>query len=173
MKKKTHQDENMPTCPTDIMIDHSRNHPENMITTDQPTRRRNLTPAWLIELELGNKADLLEIGKKTQGKRTDLLSQDDKKLDKHPVNTQKEIAKSAGVSTGQVGMDANQLGRRNLSPDAFRLALGRRYNRTKKAEHDGGKGKPRSGDQNEPNLRTAAKLASNRAGRSFDVTAVC
>ena len=28
--------------------------------------------------------------------------------------------------------DANQLGRRNLSPDAFRLLLGRRYNRTKK-----------------------------------------
>ena len=30
-------------------------------------------------------------------------------------------------------MDANQLGRRNLSPDAFKLSLGRRYNRTKKA----------------------------------------
>lgn len=28
-------------------------------------------------------------------------------------------------------MDANQLGRRNLSPDAFKLALGRRYNRAK------------------------------------------
>jgi hypothetical protein len=25
--------------------------------------RRNLTPAWLIELELGNKEDLLKIGK--------------------------------------------------------------------------------------------------------------
>jgi N6-adenosine-specific RNA methylase IME4 len=31
-------------------------------------------------------------------------------------------------------IDANQLSRRNLTPDAFRLALGRRYNRTKKAE---------------------------------------
>ncbi|MBF0436504.1 MAG: hypothetical protein HQL77_14160 [Magnetococcales bacterium] len=31
------------------------------------------------------------------------------------------------------GIDANQLGRRNLSPDAFRLLLGRRYNRVKKA----------------------------------------
>ena len=30
-------------------------------------------------------------------------------------------------------MDANQLGRRNLSPDAFKLSLGRLYNRTKKA----------------------------------------
>ena len=31
-------------------------------------------------------------------------------------------------------IDANQLGRRNLSPDAFRLLLGRRYNRMKKTE---------------------------------------
>ena len=30
-------------------------------------------------------------------------------------------------------MDANQLGRRNLTPDAFKLLLGRRYNRVKKA----------------------------------------
>lgn len=30
-------------------------------------------------------------------------------------------------------IDENQLGRRNLSPDAFRLALGRRYNRVKMA----------------------------------------
>jgi len=29
-------------------------------------------------------------------------------------------------------IDANQLGRRNLTPDAFRLLLGRRYNRSKK-----------------------------------------
>lgn len=32
-------------------------------------------------------------------------------------------------------IDANQLGRRNLTPDAFRLLLGRRYNRMKKAAH--------------------------------------
>jgi len=32
----------------------------------------------------------------------------------------------------RIWMDSNQLGRRNLSPDAFKLALGRRYNRTKK-----------------------------------------
>ena len=35
--------------------------------------------------------------------RTDLLSQNDKKLVPPPHNTQKAIAKSAGVSTGQVG----------------------------------------------------------------------
>jgi N6-adenosine-specific RNA methylase IME4 len=32
-------------------------------------------------------------------------------------------------------MDRNQLGRRNLHPDAFTLLLGRRYNRAKKAAH--------------------------------------
>jgi hypothetical protein len=65
--------------------------------------RRNLTPAWRIELELGNKEDLKARGAATQGARTDLLSQNDKKSE--PAhNTQKEIAKAAGVSTGQVGM---------------------------------------------------------------------
>jgi len=43
-------------------------------------------------------------------------------------------------------IDRNQLGRRNLTPDAFRLLLGRRYNRTKKAANDGGKGSPRVAD---------------------------
>ena len=58
-------------------------------------------------------------------------------------------------------MDANQLGRRNLSKDQYTLLLGRRYNRTKKATNDGGKGtqKP-TVDQNEPRLSTAQKLAS-------------
>lgn len=66
--------------------------------------RRNLTKAWYIELELGNKEDLALKAKTTQGKRTDLLSQNDKKLIEPKNNTQKEIAKSAGVSTGMVGM---------------------------------------------------------------------
>jgi N6-adenosine-specific RNA methylase IME4 len=77
--------------------------------------RRNLSPAWLIEMQLGNKADLLEIGKAKKvesGKETGRgnkkdLSQNDKTFIP-PVNTQKEIAKAAGVSTGQVGM-AEQL----------------------------------------------------------------
>ena len=58
-------------------------------------------------------------------------------------------------------MDANQLGRRNLTPDAFKLLLGRRYNRVKKAPNDGGKGTSKGTvDQVDPRLSTAAKLAA-------------
>jgi hypothetical protein len=56
-------------------------------------------------------------------------------------------------------MDANQLGRRNLTPDAFRLALGRRYNRSKK-KHGGDRKSEESKDQSEPLISTAAKLAT-------------
>lgn len=35
-------------------------------------------------------------------------------------------------------MDANQLGRCNLTPDAFKLLLGRRYNRAKKTKAEAG-----------------------------------
>lgn len=55
-------------------------------------------------------------------------------------------------------MDTNQLGRRNLSPVDFKLALGRRYNRTKQLH--GGQ-LPKGIDQNDPSLpSTAAKLAT-------------
>jgi N6-adenosine-specific RNA methylase IME4 len=66
-------------------------------------------------------------------------------------------------------IDKNQLGRRNLTADAFTLLLGRRYNRAKKAEHDGGKGKKRSGDQNDHHLKTADKLASEHGVGSATV----
>jgi hypothetical protein len=54
-------------------------------------------------------------------------------------------------------MDANQLGRRNLTREAHDLLLGRRYNRTKKAH--GGQLPTQGIDQNDPSLSTAAKLA--------------
>jgi ParB-like chromosome segregation protein Spo0J len=55
-------------------------------------------------------------------------------------------------------MDTNQLGRRNLSPVDFKLALGRRYNRTKQLH--GGQ-TPKGIGQNDPSLpSTAAKLAT-------------
>jgi N6-adenosine-specific RNA methylase IME4 len=75
--------------------------------------RRNVTPAWAIELELGNKADLLEIGRAKQSesggdKKSEsaksLLSQNDKTDLQPVVNTREQIAKAAGVSTGQIGM---------------------------------------------------------------------
>lgn len=59
-------------------------------------------------------------------------------------------------------MDAHQLGRRNLSPDARRLLLGRRYNRVKRAQ--GGTGANQHGEQSGQSdhsapEKTAAKLA--------------
>lgn len=81
----------------------SRTHARIWMRNNQ-AGRRNLTPAWRLDLELGNKEDLKKIGKITQGKRTDLLSENDKKSLPAPVNTRVEIAKAAGVSTGQVGM---------------------------------------------------------------------
>jgi len=55
----------------------------------------------------------------------------------------------------------NQLGRRNLSPVDFKLALGRRCNRSKKA-NDGSRGNQHTGkDQNDTcQESTAAKLAT-------------
>lgn len=59
-------------------------------------------------------------------------------------------------------MDRNQLGRRNLSPDAFRLLLGRRYNRQKKAvgASSGNTNASKQLDQNDPIVSTAEKLAA-------------
>ena len=55
-------------------------------------------------------------------------------------------------------MDKNQMGRRNLSPDAFKMSLGRIYNRTKKANGQRG---PEKLDQIDPAFfSTAANLAA-------------
>ena len=51
-------------------------------------------------------------------------------------------------------------GRRNLSPDAFKMLLGRRYNRAKKANGQRG---PEKLDQIDPAYSTAAKLAKEHA----------
>jgi N6-adenosine-specific RNA methylase IME4 len=73
--------------------------------------RRNLSTAWRLDLELGNKKDLLEIGKaaKAHGMTAPgktLVSQNDisEAQTPAPVSTRATIAKAAGVSTGQVGM---------------------------------------------------------------------
>jgi N6-adenosine-specific RNA methylase IME4 len=88
----------------------SRTHARIWMRNNQ-AGRRNLTTAWRLDLELGNKQDLLEIGKAKQresGKQAraeqlGVLSQNDK-TPLPQVNTRVEIAKAAGVSTGQVGM---------------------------------------------------------------------
>jgi N6-adenosine-specific RNA methylase IME4 len=54
-------------------------------------------------------------------------------------------------------MDRNQLGRRNLHPDAFTLLLGRRYNRAKKAE--GGRTGRDFGVEKVATPKTAEKIA--------------
>jgi hypothetical protein len=86
----------------------SINHARVWMRNNQ-TGKRNATPAWLIECALENKADLLEIGRAKQSeaggdKKSDdaksLLSQNDKS-DHDPINTQKELAASVGMSTGQ------------------------------------------------------------------------
>lgn len=74
------------------------------------TGRRNLTAAWRIELELGNKADLAakgeEVRRATQGRPSNekLLSQNDNSFKPEKHSTRNEIAKAAGVSVGQVAM---------------------------------------------------------------------
>jgi len=55
-------------------------------------------------------------------------------------------------------IDANQLGRRNLTPEAASLLRGRRYNRTKR--QDGGHGDQKSGGQNVPPKTAAATIAT-------------
>ena len=57
-------------------------------------------------------------------------------------------------------MDANQLGRRNLSPENFKLAVGRRYNRVKKAKGGDHGNQYTPKDQNDTLPNTAAKLAT-------------
>lgn len=47
---------------------------------------------------MGNKADLLEMGKRNQGTRTDILSKNDRKLEPH--STRQAIAETLGWSTG-------------------------------------------------------------------------
>jgi hypothetical protein len=62
-------------------------------------------------------------------------------------------------------MDAHQLGRRNLSPDARRLLLGRRYNRLKRSPTDNlVQNSPK--DQNDPSGESTASLIAKQHGVS-------
>ena len=61
-------------------------------------------------------------------------------------------------------IDRNQLGRRNLSAAGRQILLGRVYARAKKSEHDGGKGKKRSGGQNVRHSETTAERIAREHG---------
>jgi hypothetical protein len=57
-------------------------------------------------------------------------------------------------------IDRNQLGRRNLTDEGRKLVVGRIYNRAKKSEHDGGRGRKRSGGQTDHHSeKTAERIA--------------
>jgi hypothetical protein len=58
--------------------------------------------------------------------------------------------------------ESNQLGRRNLSPDAFKLALWRRYNRSKQKK-GGDRKSEESKTQNGSLISTAEKLAEQHS----------
>lgn len=105
--------------------------------------RRNLSDAWMIELALGDKADLITIGEakhalnggdKISEKATAVITNDNA-APKH--NTQKEIAKAAGVSTGQIAKA--EIVKRE-APDlwekakAQELTIGAAYTQIKKVE---------------------------------------
>jgi len=55
-------------------------------------------------------------------------------------------------------MDANQLGRRNLTRDQFEISIGRLYRREKKTRAEAGSLKGKSIDQNDPCI-TADRIA--------------
>lgn len=110
--------------------------------------RRNLTPAWKIELELGNKEDLLKKGREKQaqaiqerdelGRAVPVVSRNDRSGEPEKHSTRTTIAKSAGVSTGQVGM-AEQV--RKKAPElweqakAGEVSISTAYKQTKKVEN--------------------------------------
>ena len=68
-------------------------------------------------------------------------------------------------------IDKNQLGRRNLTADAFTLLLGRRYNRAKKAQGapKGNRNRLIQSDQNDHFEKTADKLAAEHGVGSVTV----
>jgi hypothetical protein len=63
-------------------------------------------------------------------------------------------------------IDRNQLGRRNLSEDGRKILLGRIYNRAKKSEHDGGKGRKRSGGQTDRHSEKTSERIARENGVS-------
>lgn len=106
---------------------------------DNQKGRRNLTDGWKYELAQAKKKILEPIGKANQGTRTDILSTVDKRLDKSH-NTQREIAKELGWSTGKVAM-ADKVWK-EAEPEvkekvkAGEVSINEAYQEIRKAERD-------------------------------------
>lgn len=75
---------------------------------------------------------------------------------KHGINFKIEIKEFSGREEILTWIEENQMGRRNMTPDQFKLCLGRAYNRRK--QKLGGQ-LPKGVGQNDPPLSTAEKLA--------------
>ncbi len=127
-----------------------------------------LTPDELTQLEKNILAD---------GCRDALIIWEDKNIildghnryricNQHEIKFKTTALDMANREAAADWIDANQLGRRNLTPEAASLLRGRRYNRTKKTAHDGGKGKSRSGDQNDTHLPSTAASIADQHGVS-------
>jgi N6-adenosine-specific RNA methylase IME4 len=111
---------------------------------DNQRGRRNMTPAWAIEMELAKKEQLLVIGREkyteTVGRpaRKSLSPSDnDLASGKSKHNTRQSIAKAAGTSTGQVGM-AEQVKKKDPElwekAKAGDVSIKEAYNTVKKTE---------------------------------------
>ena len=69
---------------------------------DNQDARRNWTDGWRFELIQVKRELLTERGRGKQGERTDLLSENDKKLNEPKHDTRKSVAEELGWSTGKV-----------------------------------------------------------------------
>lgn len=106
---------------------------------DNQKGRRNLTDFVKLELAEVKAERLRRKGKQTQGKRTDLLSIVDKKLeDTTPHNTRNEIAADLGWSTGKVAMGQKVM---KEAPEEVKqqvrtgeISINQAYKEVKKAE---------------------------------------
>ena len=63
---------------------------------------------------------------------------------KHGIDFETDQIEFNNIEQAKDWMDANQVGRRNLTIDQFQISIGRRYNREKKAPY-----RPGKGDQND------------------------
>jgi DNA modification methylase len=78
---------------------------------------------------------------------------------KHGLKFRVEDKEFEGEEQAKDWMDANQLGRRNLTPDQRKILIGRRYNRDKNTDRFKGNQYTSGGDQSDHNQKTSERLA--------------